>query len=175
MSKRYDEYLDRHVSNVKKAYQYLVDHSIVPDNKKTKYIISRHDLSKDTDEEYYAYDNHFYNTEFPIFATEIQKSFDAAWLHHIHWNKHHWQHWVLMDDTRNVKAVAMPYCYIVEMVCDWWSFSWAKYSETDNVEDLLEVVTWFANNAKNMMLHPETSEQVAMLLNAIVKSVRELK
>lgn len=34
MSKRYDEYLDRHVANVKKAYQYLVDNSIVPDNKK---------------------------------------------------------------------------------------------------------------------------------------------
>lgn len=74
MSKRYDEYLDRHVANVKKAYQYLVDNSIVPDNKKTKYIISRHDLSKDTDEEYYAYDNNFYNTEFPIRATDIQKA-----------------------------------------------------------------------------------------------------
>lgn len=124
MSNRYDEYIDCHVANVKKAYQYLVDHNIVPDNEKTKYIISLHDLSKDTNDEYYVYDHHFYNTEFPVSATDIQKSFDAAWLHHIHWNKHHWQHWVLLNDDGTWYPLQMPYSYVIEMVCDWWSFSW---------------------------------------------------
>lgn len=175
MSKRYDEYLDRHVANVKKAYQYLVDNSIVPDNKKTKYIISRHDLSKDTDEEYYAYDNNFYNTEFPIWVTEIQKSFDAAWLHHIHWNKHHWQHWVLLNDDGTSYPIQMPYAYVIEMVCDWWSFSWDRYSKTSNPKDLLEVLTWYKNAKQSMQLHKDTRMQVEQLLAKIENSIKQMK
>lgn len=175
MSERYDEYIDCHVANVKKAYQYLVDHRIVPDNEKTKYIISIHDLSKDTNEEYYAYDHNFYNTEFPISATDIQKSFDAAWLHHIHWNKHHWQHWVLLNDDGTSYPIQMPYAHVIEMVCDWWSFSWEQYNKTNNPKDLLEVITWYKNHEQSMQLHKDTRIQVEHLLAKIENSVKQMK
>lgn len=175
MSKRYDEYLMHHIANVQKAYKYLVDHSIVPSDGKTQYIISLHDLSKYMDDEYWAYDNNFYNTIFPAFVTDTQKSFDYAWLHHINYNEHHWQHWILIDDTGVAEPLKMPYAYVIEMVCDWWSFSWERYNSTNNPEDLLEVLTWYSSNKQNMQLHRDTRVQVQQLLSNIESSVKQMK
>ncbi|WP_445490962.1 DUF5662 family protein [Niallia sp. 03133] len=42
-------------------------------------------------------------------------------LHHQHKNKHHWEYWVI--DPNNNQALPMPRKYIMEMICDWRSFS----------------------------------------------------
>ena len=175
MSKCYDEYLERHIANVKKAYKYLINHNIVPSNEKTEYIISLHDLSKYMDEEYWAYDNNFYNTIFPSFVTDTQRSFDAAWLHHIHYNEHHWQHWILLNDDGTSYPIQIPHAYVIEMVCDWWSFSWERYSKTSNPNDLLEVLTWYSNSKQSMKLHKDTRVQVEQLLASIESSVKQMK
>ncbi len=81
-------------------------------------------MSKNTPDEYTPYDNYFYGEQTPA----IIEAFNRAWLMHIHRNPHHWQYWVLINDEpkEGTILIEMPYPYIIEMICDWWAFSWIK-------------------------------------------------
>lgn len=114
-----EEYIKEHKDNVLKAYRW-----IVKDTPELDRQILSHDDSKYSVEEYYAYDLYFYGS----FKNE-------AWNHHIHNNPHHWQYWV----------IPMPLNYIIEMICDWWSFSFRK-------GDLTEIFDWYSE----IILHPAT-------------------
>ncbi len=48
-----------------------------------------------------------------------QRRFDEAWLRHQHRAPHHWQHWVLLEDSGERKVLEMPDRYRREMVADW--------------------------------------------------------
>lgn len=160
MSAQYDIYLQNHIENVKKGFDWLVDHELVDESaiEVTRELISHHDESKRSAQEYDAYDEYFYG---PEQTTDIKEAFDYAWLHHIHNNPHHWQHWVLHeDDSPVLKGLEMPIEYIYEMVCDWWSFSWAK-------GDLNELFNWYVKHEKKMVLHPTTRKQVEYLIDNI--------
>ena len=84
-----------------------------------------HDESKNDPDEYNAYDDYFYGKNR---SYGVVMAFKQAWLEHIHRSPHHWQHWVLINDEPEEGEVIleMPYEYIIEMICDWWSFSWKK-------------------------------------------------
>ena len=69
----------------------------------------------------------------------------------------------------------MPYAYVIEMVCDWWSFSWERYNKTNNPKDLLEVITWYKKHEQSMQLHKDTRMQVEQLLAKIENSVKQMK
>ena len=128
MSKAYTQYIVEHCANVKKAYEWLVDHKIIKDE--FIHRIQAHDISKYSDEEYDAYDKYFYGKQGK--TIEIKDAFNFAWLHHIHANPHHWQHWVLINDDDGTKALEIPEEYVIEMICDWWSFS----HKTENLEEI---------------------------------------
>lgn len=165
MSVEYDLYLNEHKANTMKAFSWLCEHvfDINCDWVKScvvaaAYNIKKHDESKYSDEEYVAYDHWFYkyadeHTEY------LKEEFNNAWLHHIHNNPHHWQHWVLVNDDAELGAVAvkMPYEYVIEMVCDWWSFSW----KTGN---LFEIFDWYEKNKDHIILHEKTREDVNDIL-----------
>jgi hypothetical protein len=107
-------------------------------------------------EEYDAYCEYFYGERTP----EVEEGFDYAWLHHQHSNPHHWQYWLLREDDGGTKALEIPYEYILEMVCDWWSFSWKN-------NDLYEIFNWYDNNKKKMILHEKTEVIVENILRQI--------
>ena len=118
MSTKYNEYLSEHLANVRKAYFWLKDHAIIDLKEFESYFLKQlniHDLSKYSQEEYYAYDSYFYGAE----TEKVKKDFDYAWLHHIHQNPHHWQHWVLVNDDEGIYALEMPKEFVYEMICDW--------------------------------------------------------
>ena len=85
-----------------------------------------HDISKFSPSEWFPYVENFYGKK-PIKRdetgyykpTDVSPKFDRAWLYHIHRNKHHWQHWVLIQDEDDDKALQIPPRYLVEMLCDW--------------------------------------------------------
>lgn len=85
-----------------------------------------------------------------------------AWLHHIHENPHHWQYWVLVNDDPEEGAIALdiPYKYVIEMICDWWSFSW----KTGN---LYEIFDWYDAHKNHMILSEYTRELVEEILEKI--------
>ena len=94
--------------------------------------------------------------------------FKYAWLRHIHNNPHHWQYWILHnDDPGEGKVILeMPYNYIIEMVCDWWAFSWAK-------GDLTEIFNWYDQHKNYMELGEKTRKQIEIILSAIKDSLKE--
>lgn len=160
MSIEYDQYIREHVENVVKAYDWLIEH--FPDLKPepgefSRHDITNHDYSKWSFEEYDAYDKYFYGRNRSYAVVE---DFNRAWLHHIHNNPHHWQHWVLLqDDSIAVKCIEMPKFYVVEMVADWWSFSWKTC-------DLYSLFDWYEKH-DNMKFHPDTRKLVEDILDRI--------
>ena len=168
MSYSYDLYLHEHIDNVRKAYEWLVDN--IPEVEKRLLAESEmvdcaaHDLSKFSKEEYDAYDKYFYggNRSF-----SVVNNFNYAWLSHIHNNPHHWQYWVLQYDDEPEEALEMPYNYVIEMICDWWSFSWKN-------KDPYSIFDWYEKH-KDMKLHPKTRKLVEDILEKIKTKLDEEK
>ena len=125
-------------------------------------IVLKHDASKSDPEEYDAYDNYFYGNK----SYENTQKFNLAWLHHIHVNPHHWQHWVLINDDPKEGTICldMPYNYIIEMICDWWSFSF----KTGN---LSEIFSWYESHKAHIKLSDNTRKIVEDILSKIKEKI----
>lgn len=94
-----------------------------------------HDMHKLRRFPFIAYANHFYGNRNgrtlqgdsatgyskPVKTDDLE--FDRAWLFHQKTQKHHWQFWVLLEDSGNVKLLPMDECYWREMVADWYGAS----------------------------------------------------
>lgn len=167
MSYQYNQYLVQHRTNVIKGYEWLCDHlpEIVDGADAGWQIEFNHDNSKNEKDEYEAYDAYFYggNRSFAV-VQEYQK----AWLLHIHRNPHHWQYWILINDDPKEGEILleMPYNYILEMVCDWWAFSWAK-------GNLMEIFGWYDEHKNYIKLHTNTRKKVDDILNQIKAKLEE--
>lgn len=155
MSTEYDSYLSNHVNMVNKAAAWMLGNDILgnaTDSQRRDFMcaVAAHDSSKWDDAEYPAYDAYFY-------GYKDEDAFNRAWLHHIHRNGHHWQHWVIPMDDGGFEAVEMPEVCVWEMVADWWSFSWAS-------GDLYEVFDWYENHKFIIILHNDTRALVEWML-----------
>ena len=165
MSKEYDLYLQEHKNNAKKGFEWIIHNlpSIIPNDINIGdlewQICINHDLSKSDKEEYDAYDKYFYGGNR---SYEVVQNFNTAWLRHIHKNKHHWQHWILINDEPNEDMIIldMPYEYIIEMICDWWTFSWRN-------GDLTEIFDWYDKHKDYMKLSDKTRKTVEDILSKI--------
>lgn len=103
-------------------------------------------------------------------ATRNIEAFNRAWLMHIHRNPHHWQYWVLINDEpkEGTILIEMPYPYIIEMICDWWAFSWIK-------GDLSEIFAWYKDHADYIKLHNNTRSIVEEILEMIRTKLAEVE
>ena len=162
MSKDYTNYIIEHRDNVLKAYQWLVDHKIISNN--YQHNIATHDISKWSNEEYDAYDKYFYGKQGK--TTEVKEAFNFAWLHHIHANPHHWQHWVLINDDDGTHALEMPEEFVIEMVCDHWAFSHKS-------GNLYEIFDWYKDHKLNMIMHRNTKVAYEAILDKIKEALKE--
>lgn len=164
MSYEYDAYLNKHVKAVERAARWMVDN--LPELGLTEgerdLLIehaANHDASKYSRAEYPAYDGHFY-------GVDDNDAFSRAWLHHIHHNPHHWQHWVIVNgygkfsEPGVVTALEMPKVYVLEMIADWWSFSWLS-------GNLYEVFDWYEGHRCKIVLNRDTKEYVEDVLGRI--------
>lgn len=167
MSYQYDKYLKNHRDNVQKGLEWFKEN--LPDLIEDYDVnnIAEHDLSKDLDDEYKAYDKYFYGTNK---SYSVVQDFREAWLMHIHRNPHHWQYWVLINDDPNEgeNCIEMPGRYVIEMICDWWAFSWAK-------DDLFEIFKWYEERKDYIKLHDRTRMFVESILDMIKHKLEEKK
>ncbi|MBT2692785.1 DUF5662 family protein [Bacillus sp. ISL-55] len=115
-----------------------------------------HDLSKFHPNEFMPYTKKFF-LDRNIDSYDEMK-WKHAWLHHQHKNKHHWEYWVV--DPNQKLALPMPRKYLLEMVCDWRSFSrrWGRKVRLSNLK-----------LTEKMILHPETRDALEM----VIKNERE--
>ena len=162
MSVQYDNYLTQHRQNVAKGFEWLRDNlpELMEEVLNLEWqICMAHDKSKDDPEEYEAYDDYFYGGNR---SYAVVQEFRKAWLRHIHLNGHHWQHWILINDDPNEGEIIMdmPYEYIVEMICDWWAFSWNK-------GNLTEIFSWYDEHKAYMKLSDSTRKTVEYILDKI--------
>lgn len=162
MSKEYDLYLKEHTCNVGKGYLWMLDN--LPDVVNSDLItpveedriLYYHDNSKQDRAEYNPYDAYFYGNNR---SASVVTDYERAWLAHIHKNSHHWQHYILHcdDPAEGVKVLDMPYDCIIEMICDWWSFSW-------KTNDLTNIFVWYEGHKEYIMLSDNTRRTVEDIL-----------
>lgn len=164
MSDTYDLYLKSHLLNVRRGFRFLQEYCPelileLPGVDWEYQILVSHDQSKYYPDEYEAYDRRFYLNNRSI---NDQLAFDRAFLTHIHRNPHHWQHWVFhSDDSKNgLTVVQMPYNYVLEMFCDWWSFSWMS-------KDLTTVFDWYSARINSIILHENSRAHLVNILNTV--------
>ncbi|KKI91193.1 hypothetical protein WQ54_16290 [Bacillus sp. SA1-12] len=136
-------------------FLYILDHKInvlVECWKEGLYIQGIiHDWSKFSPKEFFPYAKKFFYTGEK--SAEDELKWKHAWLHHQHKNKHHWEYWVV--DPNNKQALPMPRKYMIEMVCDWRSFSrkWGRKVK-DSTLDLTDKI----------LLHPDTKKELEIIM-----------
>ena len=170
MSDEYNNYIREHTEAVWNAFEWLSENILLKwpdfmtncgDKIGTIGYLTRyqHDASKYSEEEYDAYDAYFYGGNK---SHKVMEDFDYAWLHHIHNNPHHWQYWVLINDDEKdgTKALEMPVEYVIEMICDWWSFSWRS-------GNLYEIFNWYDEHKDRIIMHEKTRKLVEEILDKI--------
>lgn len=106
------KYIEEHKANVKKFSEWLEEN--LPelfeniDIELFDEMIAEHDDSKFSEEEFEPYAQKWFGNK------EKSLEYEEAWKHHWTHNEHHPEFWLGED---------MPYIYILEMLCDWGSFS----------------------------------------------------
>ncbi len=171
MSVKYDEYLGKHIQNIKYGLQWMIDNlDLEKLGLRTAEIsraideVSWHDDTKFSREEYFSYDKYFYGGNR---SHKVINDFDYAWLHHQNSNPHHWQYWVLVnDDDGKNKALEMPDRFVLEMIADWWSFSW----QSGNLE---EIFIWYDSHKDKILLHEKSRMLVEKILEALKNKLIE--
>jgi hypothetical protein len=88
-------------------------------------VIEEHDESKFSEEEFEPYAQKWFGDG------KKTREYELAWEHHYLNNEHHPEYWDGED---------MPYIYILEMLCDWGSFSIAS-------GDMKELSDFYFNKA----------------------------
>lgn len=163
MSLAYDNYLAEHFLYVAKGFEWIRDNlpELLIDISGVDYehqICYEHDFSKSDPAEYKPYDDYFYGNK----SYAVVQEFNKAWLHHIHKNPHHWQYWILINDNPDEGEIIldMPYNYILEMICDWWAFSWKS-------GNLHEIFNWYDQHKDYMKLSDKTRKTVDDILEKI--------
>lgn len=166
MSAQYDLYLQRHRNNVHKGFEWIQENlpELLVDGVAWQTEFA-HDASKNEPDEYEAYDRYFYGNNK---SYQVVQDYRRAWLLHLHRNPHHWQHWVLINDDPKEGEIAldMPYNYILEMICDWWTFSWQK-------GNLNEIFNWYDEHKDYMKMSPKTRKTVDGILRKMKQKLED--
>ena len=102
-----------------------------------------HDCSKFSPAEFGPHARYFYG---PPEKRNIA-SLDAAFLRHIHRNKHHFNYWMLIDHEGYVLCADMPLRYRKEMLADWL----AKGASQGQ-----DAIDWYERHSATIGLHPDT-------------------
>jgi len=120
----------------------------------------QHDLSKFSLEELPYYARNFFGDK------ADPDGFARAWLHHIHFNEHHWQHYIFPDgftpkgSTVENGVVEMPYHYALEMIADWMGASKAYTGSFDMMD-------WLFKNLPKIRVHSATKEYLRQTLDGM--------
>ena len=122
-------------------------------------LIREHDDSKYSEPEFEAYAQRFYNNG------EEGFEFDQAWLHHWTHNEHHPEFWLGED---------MPLIYILEMICDWGSFS----IKSGDMTELSKYYYSEARDDEEKNLSDNTKiiiEEILEKINSVISNTEEVE
>lgn len=176
----YLEYIKDHINNVNKMFElyfipllerdficpFISDEEFKDAIRKCSINIPNHDLSKFGEEEFDGYREKYYPTSMEKADSDFQRKVDErseeAWIHHYNNNPHHPAYWV--NNENNIETINdMDLEYIIEMICDWGSFSLKK-------GDITELPNWYKNKAYEEKEHmtDNTKHTVEWIIENIV-------
>ena len=167
MSIEYDALLERHRVNVKTGYSWIKKYmpEILESGYDYDWYINAHDLSKRNKDEYYACDAFIFGDRNDI---EKREKYRRAQLYHRHRNPHHWEFWILYTSNTKQMVLDMDYQYIIEMICDWWSFSWES-------GDLFDIFDWYEAHKENIIMSKNTQATVEDILNKLEQKLIKVR
>ena len=150
VAEAYAESLRDHIRYVREAGEKI---GVLPEQ------LAKHDLSKWSVAEFRGYAMHFKGGGAP-------DEFATAWLHHIHANPHHWQHFLFPDGYTpkgsgvENGAVEMPKHYALEMVADWMGAGKAYTGDWDMTD-------WLQKNIPRIRVHSKTAKYLREVLDGL--------
>ena len=157
---KYKQYVLTHKKNVEKFADWLLENC--PEVFEGVNInafnlqIREHDDSKFSEEEFEPYARFWYDDSEHY---DYDPEYEAAWEHHWMNNEHHPEHWDGED---------MPLLYILEMLCDWGSFSIAK----GNLRELSDYYFSEAKDDDEKNLSEATKEIIEDILSKIAAKIK---
>jgi hypothetical protein len=149
------KYIEEHKANVKKFADWLKEN--LPelfdniDLDLFNEMIDEHDDSKFSEEEFEPYAQKWFGNK------EESFEYEEAWKHHWTHNEHHPEFWLGED---------MPYIYILEMLCDWGSFSIAS----GNMKELSDFYFTKAKDDEEKNL----SENTKIIIEEILEKINSV-
>lgn len=120
-------------------------------------LIQEHDDSKFSEEEFEPYAQKWFNN------SGKTPEYEEAWKHHWMNNEHHPEFWLGED---------MPYIYILEMICDWGSFS----MKSGNLEELSDFYFTKAKDDEEKNISENTKiiiEEILEKINSVLTAERK--
>ena len=153
-------YLMKHKKYVSLAYDILIAPLSKEFNLSSEQInqisqnIDFHDMSKLEPENAIVYARYFWEEPTP----EIKKQMKQVTLTHKLTNPHHPEFWL----NENGEMQDMPVVYIIEMMCDWWSFGLSQ----NNPE---RIFNFYKDNKDKFNFSKNTTKKLEQIL-AIIKS-----
>ena len=150
----YKQYVIDHKERVKQFADWLKENlpevfDELPDPEAFDELIDEHDESKFSEEEFEPYAERFYNN-----GDMEDPAFKEAWRHHWMNNEHHPEFWLGED---------MPLIYILEMLCDWGSFS----IDSGNLNELISFYYDKARDDEEKNLSENTKKIIEEILSKI--------
>lgn len=132
-----------------------------------------HDLSKFRPSEWIPYAENFYGTrkqfealdaigefgcaELAPYGYFVGDRFTIAWNLHQKRNPHHWQFWLVTQDSGETFPLPMPDRYRREMLADWIGAGRAITGKYD-------VAQWWQKNRARIRLHSETEQWIGLAI-----------
>lgn len=121
-----------------------------------------HDWTKFLPSEWFAYIDHFYGDTDELSS----QAFMYAWNAHQKYNKHHWEHWVLINEVDSFERdgppfdlLPIPIKYVNEMVLDWFCAGLVINGKVD-------LNAWFDEMKYKMEINDETMEVIEDLVRS---------
>ena len=108
-----------------------------------------HDMSKFLPSEFIPYAQFFYGKEQ---TDKTADAFELAWLKHQKRNKHHWQWWVINNDSGGYTVLEMPDKIRKELLSDWIGAN-RNFGE-------MALLDWYIQHRKHMILNGHTREWI---------------
>lgn len=122
-----------------------------------------HDWSKFLPVEFFPYLDWFYGPK----EERDEQAFNRAWLHHIHKQDHHWQHWLLQKDDWALIPLEMPDRAVREMAADWVAAAYAQGRAA-------EIWSWYLARGEQFqkMIHSGSRTDLEIYLSVLQERPR---
>ena len=121
----YLDYLEEHIINVEKAFQYIKEQCKNEEVFTNEYLynllyndVMNHDVSKFSQDEFISYRQFFFSLDTEN-ESDAKKGFDVAWNCHQRDNNHHQENWTKFCNESDIKQKV----YCMHMIIDQYAMS----------------------------------------------------